>query len=323
VYTPEIYGIPNILQAKDELEAAQAFAFVSAYSPCPNSCIQPTWKVSLAHLHEPFEHANVTDLKKLVATTRGLELSDRNAFTCELCFLSNSHEQISRVQPNRATRPFERVHVDIVGPLQVLGNNKERYWIIYTGNFTRYRWIDTMKQKSGFTPSLLRFLCMVKVQYNINIAIVHVDNNTVLINKATCADLAQVGTVFKPSTVYTSHQNIVAESSNRIGEADTQLMMVGASHIPHNKWPHAAHYTIKIIKYCPTTAIPHSKTPRLLLLESVDISNPILNFYALCMFGELGWVHVSEQRRRQGNKFYSCATKQYFVGRKGSRIYLV
>jgi hypothetical protein len=28
VYTPEIYGIPNILQAKDELEAAQAFAFV-------------------------------------------------------------------------------------------------------------------------------------------------------------------------------------------------------------------------------------------------------------------------------------------------------
>jgi hypothetical protein len=127
-------GIPNILQAKDELEAAQAFAVVTAYSPCPNSRIQPTQKVSLAHLHELFGHANVADLKKLVATTCGLELSDCDAFTCEVYLLSNSHKQILHIQPNCATRPFERVHVDIVGPLQVLGNNKERYWIVYTDN---------------------------------------------------------------------------------------------------------------------------------------------------------------------------------------------
>jgi hypothetical protein len=53
-------------------------------------------------------------------------------------------------------------------------------------------------------PSILHFLRMVKVQHNINVAIVHVDNDTVLINKATRADLAQVSTVFEPSTVYTS-----------------------------------------------------------------------------------------------------------------------
>jgi hypothetical protein len=127
VYTPEIDGILNILQAKDKLEAAQAFVFVTAYSPCSNRRIQPTWKISLAHLQELFGHANVADLKKLVATTRGLELSDCDAFTCEVCLLSNSHKQISRVQPNRATRPFEQVHVDIIGSLQVPGDNKERY----------------------------------------------------------------------------------------------------------------------------------------------------------------------------------------------------
>jgi hypothetical protein len=105
-YTPEIDGIPNILQAKDELEAAQAFAFVTANSPRPNSHILPTRKVSLADLHKLFGHANVADLKKLVATTNGLELSDRDSYTCEVCLLSNSHKQISRVEPNRATRPF-------------------------------------------------------------------------------------------------------------------------------------------------------------------------------------------------------------------------
>jgi membrane peptidoglycan carboxypeptidase len=83
-----------------------------------------------------------------------------------------------------------------------------------------------MKQKSGFTPSFLRYLCMIKVQHNINIVIVQVDNATVLINKATCTDLAQVGTVFKPSTVYTAYQHSITETSNHVGEARTQLMIV-------------------------------------------------------------------------------------------------
>jgi hypothetical protein len=62
---------------------------------------------------------------------------------------------------------------------------------------------------------------MVKVQCNIKIAIVHVDNDTILINKATRADLAQVGTFFESSTVYISYQNTVAESSNHVGEVHT------------------------------------------------------------------------------------------------------
>jgi hypothetical protein len=41
-YTLEIDGIPNILQAKDELEAAQAFVFATANSPRPNSHILHT-----------------------------------------------------------------------------------------------------------------------------------------------------------------------------------------------------------------------------------------------------------------------------------------
>jgi hypothetical protein len=123
---PEIDSISNIFQAKDKLEAAQAFAFVTASSPYSNSCIQPT-PVSLACLHELFRHANVTDLKKLVATTRSLELSKRATFTCEVCFLSNLHKQISPIQPYRATRSFEWVYINIVSSLQILGHNKERY----------------------------------------------------------------------------------------------------------------------------------------------------------------------------------------------------
>jgi hypothetical protein len=62
-----------------------------------------------------------------------------------------------------------------------------------------------MEHKLDFTSSLLRFLRMIKVQHDVNVAIVHVDNDTVLINQATKTNLAIVGTVFEPSTAYTAH----------------------------------------------------------------------------------------------------------------------
>jgi hypothetical protein len=77
------------------------------------------------------------------------------------------------------------------------------------------------------------------------------------------------------------------------------------------------------MNHWPTTAIPDGKTPRQLLLKFMNTLNPIPNLYALRKFGEPGWVHISEQRRNQGDKFLPRATKQYFVGREGSRIYLM
>jgi hypothetical protein len=176
-YTPEIDGIPNILTASDDVEAAEVFAFVSINSPRANSALHPTREVSLCELHELFGHADVNALRRLVASTDGLKLSDRDNFSCEVCLLGNSYKQISRVQPNRATRPFERVHVDIVGPMQTTGDGKERYWIIYTDDYTRYRWIDILETKDGSTGSLLRFLRMVKTRFNVTVAIVHLDTH--------------------------------------------------------------------------------------------------------------------------------------------------
>jgi hypothetical protein len=183
--------------------------------------------------------------------------------------------------------------------------------------------IDIMEHKSESTSSLLRFLRMVKVQHGVNVAIVHADDDTVLIEQATKTDLATVGIVFAPSTTYTNHQNGVVESSNRVCETGTRLITVGAPHIPRNIWPYASRYAIEIMNHCITTAISSGKTPRQLLLEYMNNPNPVPNLYALRKFGEPGWVHIPEQRRAQGDKFSPRATKQYFVGREGSQIYLM
>jgi hypothetical protein len=88
-----------MLQASNEIEAAQAFAFVTAYSSCLKSAIVPTRKISIKDLRKTFGHANVNSLKQLVASTNRLELTPRNNFTCKACLISNAQKQISRAFP--------------------------------------------------------------------------------------------------------------------------------------------------------------------------------------------------------------------------------
>lgn len=181
-YAPEINGIPNLLQARNELEAARALAFVSAHSPLPNSAMIPTRKVLLAELHEMFGHANINALKQLIKTTSGLKLQGTQNFSYKVCLLGNARKQISRCPPQQATRLFKQVHIDIVGPITPVGIDKERWWVIYTDDYTHYRWIDVTNTKENYTDSLLRFLYIIKTQFNNTVAVCHLDNDKVLVN---------------------------------------------------------------------------------------------------------------------------------------------
>jgi hypothetical protein len=96
----------------------------------------------------------------------------------------------------------------------------------------RHRSIDLSATKEGFRRSLIGYTVNVKTQYGCAIALIHTDNDLVLINKNTTEKLASKGTRFEPSTPYAHHQNGVAESSNRITGARVCLMMNAAPHLP-------------------------------------------------------------------------------------------
>jgi hypothetical protein len=326
-YTPEIDGVPNFLHVENEdntIGAANALVFASQNASYHNSShAPPIRKVTLQELHETFGHADVARLRKLVQSTTGLELTDTSRFSCKVCMISNSRQQVSRVIPGWATCLFQRIHVDLVGPISPPGLNGERWWSLYTEDLIRYRSIDLSATKEGFGRSLIAYVVTVKTQYRVTVAIVHTDNDLVLINKNTTAKLASKGTRFKPSTAYAHYQNGVAESSNRVEAARVRLMMNAAPHLPAKLWPYAAKYAVELQNHYPTTAIPDGKTPRQLLLEHIGAANPVPDLYSFRKFGEPGWVHIPKERRVQGEKFAPRAIKMYFIGREGSRIYLM
>lgn len=116
--------------------------------------------------------------------------------------ISNLRQQISRVVPDQATCLFQRVHVDLVGPILLPSLNGERWWSLYTEDLIRYQSINLSATKEGFGRSLVAYVVTIKTQYRVVVAIVHTDNDLVLINKNTTAKLASKGTQFEPSTAY-------------------------------------------------------------------------------------------------------------------------
>lgn len=74
-FAPGIDGIPTLLQAKDELQAAQAFTFAAVNTTKPSSLFAPISKVSLRELHKMFGHADFTVLRQMVMNTTGLKIT--------------------------------------------------------------------------------------------------------------------------------------------------------------------------------------------------------------------------------------------------------
>ncbi|KAG9387657.1 hypothetical protein A1F94_000549 [Pyrenophora tritici-repentis] len=298
-FTPEIDKIPTLLLANTELEAARAFAFATAATTNPTGVLAPYREITLQELHELFGHADPKALKLLVANTTGLRLTTTQAFSCEACMLSKSKKQISRRSPARSTTFLHRIHIDIVGPVTPEGVNGERYWILYTDDYSRYRWIDFTDCKAAITSKLIQHLDKMETQHH------------------------DKGIISEPSTAYTPHQNGVAEASNYVVEVRARTMILAAPHISKSYWPYAAQYSIDVLNHSVSSAVLDSKTPRQLLFEHMKVANPVPNLCSFRTFGEAGYVHQPVQRRVQSAKFEPRSVKMYFVGREGSRIYLM
>ncbi|KAA8610832.1 hypothetical protein PtrV1_14039, partial [Pyrenophora tritici-repentis] len=219
--------------------------------------------------------------------------------------------QIEEADLTTVSSPLNHVppsyHIDIVGPVTPEGVNGERYWILYTDDYSRYRWIDFTDCKAAITSKLIQH----RTRWKLNTTF---ECRSFTWTTTTCpqpddwALLQGQGIISEPSTRLTPHQNGVAEASNYVVES---------------YWPYAAQYSIDVLNHSVSSAVLDSKTPRQLLFEHMKVANPVPNLCSFRTFGEAGYVHQPVQRRVQSAKFEPRSVKMYFVGREGSRIYLM
>jgi len=130
-------------------------------------------------------HLNLDAINKLPGATRGIKISEKSSrlegALCSECEGATASQQISRVPSQRATKPFERVHLDLI-QLE-LAYNGDKWVLHFIDDFSSMNFAKTLPSKAGLLESIKEFTQFVKTQYDCIVHILRLDNESSLRNQ--------------------------------------------------------------------------------------------------------------------------------------------
>ena len=77
--------------------------------------------------------------------------------TVKHVFLAKCRKSLSQNRVNRTTRPYETVHSDVCGPIQVESKGGRKYMLTFTDDFLRYTTAYFIKSKSKVLSKFMEF----------------------------------------------------------------------------------------------------------------------------------------------------------------------
>jgi GAG-pre-integrase domain len=119
-------------------------------------------------LHRRLGHINMNILKLLAKDSDDDDVDD-DIFTkqiqtevphtkCEVCeTCKHTKPSYTRRTTKQSTRPFELIYTDVLGPIEPASINGNKYAILIIDDYTRYSYIDFMKNKSEVPAKLNKF----------------------------------------------------------------------------------------------------------------------------------------------------------------------
>ena len=133
-------------------------------------------KISLDDIelwHQKLGHLNYKNLTKIVnaGAVRGIpKLGIKKDGLCESCQIGKQLKKSHKVlQQITTTRILELLHMDLMGSMQVESTGGRRYIFVCVDDFSRYTWVEFLKEKS-YTFDVFEKLCLrLKNEKNVNI----------------------------------------------------------------------------------------------------------------------------------------------------------
>lgn len=189
------------------------------------------WHYRLGHCG-PDVIQHLTDGRNEISVTNG-----RGPVTneCETCAVSKAHQIISRRPAQRAVKPFERIHFDLMEFER--GFDGSRYLVHFTDDLTRMHWSYPISNKSQSTLlSIIKyFVNMAERTYNSSVAIFRTDQEAG-IGREIEHWIQEIGITFEYSATDTKEQNGSAERSGGVLETKARCIRIAAN-FPEEMWP--------------------------------------------------------------------------------------
>lgn len=256
--------------------------------------------------HRRLGHIGSQRLLQLCKIVDGIgELKCINNSVCDIC-VQGKHAKTpfggSRI---RATRPLERIHTDLCGPIAPTGLRGVKYILTFIDDYSHFTVMFGLVRKTEVYQFFREFEARVTNRFSLKICFLRCDNGTEFVNNAMKQLCAEKGIKYELTIPGTPELNGVAERMNRTCLEKARCLLLDSS-LSKRFWIEATMTAIYLINRCPTRAIDENKVPAELWYGvSQDLSK-------LRVFGCV--VFVKKPKEQLKGKFDSRSKKCIMLG---------
>ncbi|UYV77006.1 hypothetical protein LAZ67_14002793 [Cordylochernes scorpioides] len=217
-----------------------------------------TQNVNMLQLwHERFGHQNKRHVQKWLKK-QGIDAVMDNE-PCEACIYGKQHRlSFGSREQYASTQPGNLIHVDVCGPMQEVSKGGMRYFVCFKDDFTKYRSVYFLKEKSQVIEKLERFLLETKTTGHI-VKEILTDGGKEFVNKETSKITNKYGINHRITMPYTPQQNGSAEKENRT-LIEAARSMIYAKNMSLKLWAEAVNTATYVLNRTGSTQI-EGKTP--------------------------------------------------------------
>ncbi|CAL2238017.1 unnamed protein product [Prunus armeniaca] len=272
-------------------------------------CLQ-TWHKRLGHLNE-----RSIKLLENQGMVHGLPHLEQKSVVCDGCMLGKQHRDSFPLESTwRASNPLELVHTDICGPMKTESLSGNRYFLLFTDDFTRMSWVYFIINKSSALECFRKFKAMTELQSGYKIKGLRSDRGGEFLSGEFNKFCEESGIQRQLTMAYSPQQNGVAERKNRT-VVEMAKSMLHEKGVPYEFWAEAVNTAVYLLNRCPTKAL-NKITP----FEAYTGRKP--GIAHLKIFGSPCHVLIPSALR---HKFEENSHKCIFVGyglcEKGYRLF--
>ena len=312
-------GVINIIQKVDKAIVFSASLQCGSYQVHPivrhgKIYIAATdfWHLALGHTSTYFRF----DAKELYED--GSILPKRPShYWCPTFSKYNSKQVVSTSAENpKATKPFDLVHSDLMGPFKVESLGRRKYVLTFVGNATRYSEVNFLHKKSDTSRFIKAFCEKVKTQTERYPRAFRTNQGGEFDNKDLALYFKERGIKHQTAAPYLHESNGTTERYNL---TLTNVVRPALEDVPPSLSTEAFSWACYLTNRLPHSAL-NGKTSFEVLFNIKPTISHLRLFYSKC------FVHIPEEKRSAGPKPDPKALEGRLVGYTDSghmfRIYI-
>ena len=282
----------NLYYVKEAGKEHYAFAIDGALPDDPTKeTIQEKALKELQEWHSRFGHLNFNQVRNFVKNnTPRLSIPNKNPF-CDTCYISKMTKKPSKGIPEeyQAKEIGDCIHADVVGPIDVGGEDYNKYLLHILDEFSRYVCTYIIFDKSQAKDKIKAYFEMFNTKFNRYPKVFKSDNGGEFTSTDIKEFLTSKGTLQRFTTPYVHSENNIIERFNRTHMSIVRAIMVEAG-IPGTFWREVCLAATQVKNRSPHTGMDNKIPYEVWWGRKLDITK-------LKVIGCLGYVFIPQETR--------------------------